>query len=177
MDGNIIGLVAVTMALGIPIAAMYTFYRVRKLRTDERIAAMARGVAVPMEPELSQVARSRRSGILLTAGAIGYIVTFALIGRFEHDAWIACLLRRHSVGLGRRLLPRRVPGAARSDDFLSLTSSSNLPNLGRGYPLPPQILRISNLRTISAQNPEPVGLTGQNPLFKELRRSLEAHDC
>ena len=73
MDGNIIGLVAVTMALGIPIAAMYTFYRVRKLRTDERIAAMARGVAVPMEPELSQVARSRRSGILLTAGAIGYI--------------------------------------------------------------------------------------------------------
>ena len=28
MDGNIIGLVAVTMALGIPMAAMYTFYRV-----------------------------------------------------------------------------------------------------------------------------------------------------
>jgi hypothetical protein len=89
MDGNIIGLVAVTMALGIPIAALYTFYRVRKLRTDERIAAMARGVAVPMEPELSQVARSRRSGILLTAGAIGFIATFALIGRFDHDAWIA----------------------------------------------------------------------------------------
>ena len=79
MDGNIIGLVAVTMALGIPIAALYTFYRVRKLRTDERIAAMARGVAVPMEPELSQVARSRRYGILLTAGAVGYMITFALI--------------------------------------------------------------------------------------------------
>ena len=31
MDGNIIGLVAVTMALGIPIAALYTFYRVRRL--------------------------------------------------------------------------------------------------------------------------------------------------
>ncbi len=60
MDGQIIGLVAVTMALGIPLAALYTFYRVRKLRTDERIAAMARGVTVPMEPELSQVARSRR---------------------------------------------------------------------------------------------------------------------
>ena len=89
MDGNIIGLVAVTMALGIPIAALYTFYRVRKLRTDERIAAMARGVAVPMEPELSQVARSRRYGILLTAGAVGYMITFALIGRFEPDARIA----------------------------------------------------------------------------------------
>jgi hypothetical protein len=77
------------MALGIPIAALYTFYRVRKLRTEERIAALARGVNVPMEPELSQVARSRRSGILLTAAAVGWFVTFSLIGRFEHDAWIA----------------------------------------------------------------------------------------
>ena len=90
MDGDLTGLVAVTMALGIPIAAMYTFYRVRRLRTDERIAAMARGVAVPMEPELSQVARSRRSGILLTAAAIGYMITFAIIARMvDHDAWIA----------------------------------------------------------------------------------------
>ena len=100
MDGNIIGLVAVTMALGIPIAAMYTFYRVRRLHTDERIAAMARGVAVPMEPELSQVARSRRSGILLTALAIGYIVTFSLIARFEHDAWIASYFGIIPLALG-----------------------------------------------------------------------------
>jgi hypothetical protein len=89
MDGQIIGLVAVIMSLGIPIAAMYMFYRVRKLRTDERMAALARGVAVPMEPELSQVASSRRSGILLTAAAVGWIITFSLIGRFEHDAAIA----------------------------------------------------------------------------------------
>ena len=100
MDGNIIGLVAVTMALGIPIAAMYTFYRVRKLRTDEKIAAMARGVAVPMEPELSQVARSRRSGILLTALAIGYIITFSLIARFDHDAWIASYFGIIPLALG-----------------------------------------------------------------------------
>src|SRR5215469_9281124 len=77
------------MALGIPIAGMYTFYRVRKLRTDERIAALARGVNVPMQPELSQMAYSRRSGILLTAAALGWIITFALIGRIEHDAVIA----------------------------------------------------------------------------------------
>ena len=100
MDGNIIGLVAVTMALGIPMAAMYTFYRVRKLRTDERMAAMARGVNVPMEPELSQVARSRRSGILLTAGAIGYMITFALIARFERDAWIASYFGIIPLALG-----------------------------------------------------------------------------
>jgi len=100
MDGQIIGLVAVTMALGIPLAALYTFYRVRKLRTDEKIAAMARGVAVQMEPELSQVARSRRSGILLTSGAIGYIATFSLIARFESDAWIAASFGIIPLALG-----------------------------------------------------------------------------
>ena len=49
MDGELVGLAAVVMSLGIPIAAMYTYYRVRKLRTDERLAALARGVDVPME--------------------------------------------------------------------------------------------------------------------------------
>ena len=100
MDGDLTGLVAVVMALGIPIAGMYTFYRVRKLRTDERIAALARGVNVPMEPELSQVARSRRSGILLTAGAVGWIVTFSMIARFEHDAWMAASFGVIPLALG-----------------------------------------------------------------------------
>lgn len=89
MDGNIVGLAAVVMALGIPMAAMYTFFRVRRLRSEERMAAIARGVDVPMQAELSEAARSRRSGILLVAGAIGYIVTFTLIGRAEPDAMIA----------------------------------------------------------------------------------------
>jgi preprotein translocase subunit Sss1 len=89
MDGNIVGLTAVIMIFGIPMAAMYTFFRVRKLRSEERLAAIARGVDVPMQPELSEAARSRRSGILLVSGAIGYIITFVLIGRFEPDAAIA----------------------------------------------------------------------------------------
>ena len=89
MGGDIIGLVAVIMSLGIPIAAMYTYYRVRKLRTDERMAALARGVDVPMQPDLSEAARSRRSGILLVTGALGYIATFSFIARVEHDAWVA----------------------------------------------------------------------------------------
>ena len=63
MDGSLIGLVAVILIFGVPPAAMYTFYRVRKLRTDERLAALARGVNVPMEPELNEGARSRRWGI------------------------------------------------------------------------------------------------------------------
>ena len=89
MDGNIVGFAAVIMIFGIPMAALYTYYRVRKLRTDERLAALARGVNVPMEPELSQAARSRRSGILLTSAGIGYMIAFALIARAEPDAWMA----------------------------------------------------------------------------------------
>jgi hypothetical protein len=89
MDGNIVGLAAVVMIFGIPMAAMYTFFRVRKLRSEERLAAIARGMEVPMQAELSEAARSRRAGILLVAGAIGYIVTFVLIGRVEPDAMIA----------------------------------------------------------------------------------------
>jgi hypothetical protein len=102
MDGNLVGLVAVIMVFGIPIAAMYTFYHVRKLRTDERLAAIARGVNVPMQPELSEAARSRRSGILLVAGAVGYMITFSLIARTEPDAWVAVAfgIIPLSVGLG-----------------------------------------------------------------------------
>ena len=102
MDGNIVGLAAVVMIFGIPMAAMYTFFRVRKLRTEERLAALARGVDVPMQPELSEAARSRRSGILLVAGALGYILTFVLIGRQEPDAMIAATFGAIplAVGLG-----------------------------------------------------------------------------
>ena len=98
---SIIGLVAVIMIFGIPIAGMYTYYRVRKLRTEERLAALARGLSVPMEPELSQAARSRRAGILLVSASIGYTIAFALIARAEPDAWVGCRLRRDSVR-GRR---------------------------------------------------------------------------
>lgn len=90
MGGDLIGLVAVILSLGIPIAGMYTYYRVRKLRSEERMAALARGVAIPVEPELNQAARSRRAGILLVAGAIGFMVTFGLIARVtgEPDTWV-----------------------------------------------------------------------------------------
>jgi hypothetical protein len=101
VEGDLIPLVAIIMSLGIPIAAMYTFYRVRKLRTEERIAALARGVNVAMEPELSQVARSRRYGILFTAGALGFIITFGIIGRMvDPDAWIAASFGVIPLALG-----------------------------------------------------------------------------
>ena len=90
MEG-LTGLAAVVMFLAVPLAAigMYTFYRVRKLRTEERLAAMQRGASIPMEPELSEAAKSRRYGILLVAGAVGYMTAFTIVARYEPDAMIA----------------------------------------------------------------------------------------
>jgi hypothetical protein len=90
MGGELIGLVAVVLGMGIPLGGMYTYYRVRKLSSEERIAAIARGAVIPAEPELNQTARSRRSGILLISGAIGFIVTFGVIARITRDpeTWI-----------------------------------------------------------------------------------------
>jgi len=102
MDGNFVGLAAVIMIFGIPMAAMYTFFRVRKLRSEERLAAIARGVDVPMAAELSENTHSRRSGILLITDALKYISTFVLIARIEPDSWVAAAfgLIPLAVGIG-----------------------------------------------------------------------------
>jgi len=91
VGGELIGLAAVILGMGIPLGALYTFYRVRKLRSEERLAAIARGVDIPMEPELTQAARSRRAGILLVSGALGYIMTFGWIAQIQadRDVWTA----------------------------------------------------------------------------------------
>jgi hypothetical protein len=89
MDGNIIGLVVVVLIFGMPPAAMYTYYHVRKLRMEERLAAIARGANIAMEPDLSEAARSRRWGILLVAISLGYMAMMAIIARSEPDAWKA----------------------------------------------------------------------------------------
>ncbi|MGH9496033.1 MAG: DUF6249 domain-containing protein [Candidatus Sulfotelmatobacter sp.] len=84
------GFAAVVMALAIPISAfaLYTFYRVRKLRTEERLAAIHRGATVPMEADLSQTAQSRRTGILLISVAVGYMLAFTIVSRYEPDAMV-----------------------------------------------------------------------------------------
>jgi len=102
MNGELIGLVAVTMAFGIPLAAMYTYFRIRKLRTEERLAAIARGTDVPMVAELSESARSRRYGILLCSGAIGFIIAMGLIATIEreHDPWTAAAVAIIPLAIG-----------------------------------------------------------------------------
>jgi hypothetical protein len=71
---------------------MYTYYRVHRLRMEERVAAIARGADVPMEPDLSEAARSRRWGILLSAISLGYVAMMAIIARSEPDAWKAAAI-------------------------------------------------------------------------------------
>jgi peptidoglycan/LPS O-acetylase OafA/YrhL len=104
MTGEFIGLVAVVLTLGIPVAGMYTYYHVRKLRTQERLAAMARGVEIPMVADLSESARSRRAGILLCTGALGVIMAFGFIAQIEHDpeVWVpaAFAIIPMAVGIG-----------------------------------------------------------------------------
>src|SRR5207245_1589199 len=95
MGGELIGLVAVILGMGVPLGALYTYYRVRKLRSEERLAAIARGVDIPLQPELNQAAHSRRAGILLVSGALGYIATFGLIAgsQTDRDIWAMAALR------------------------------------------------------------------------------------
>ncbi len=102
MGGELIGLVAVILGMGVPLGALYTYYRVRKLRSEERLAAIERGVAIPMEPELNQAARSRRSGILLVSGAIGFILTFGLIAQVQadRDIWTVAALGIIPLAIG-----------------------------------------------------------------------------
>lgn len=102
MSGELIGLVAVILFMGIPLGGMYTYYRVRKLRTEERLAALARGVAIPLEPEGNQAMRSRRLAILLVAGAVGFVITFGLIARVtgEPDTWAAAAFGFIPLALG-----------------------------------------------------------------------------
>ena len=85
MGGDLIGLVAVVLTCGIPLAGMYTYYRVRKLRSEEKLAAIARGAEISMEPELSQFGRSRRAGILLVSAGLGLFLTFSMIARVVHE--------------------------------------------------------------------------------------------
>ncbi len=92
MEDGITGLVAVTMFFAVPLGGMFTYYRIRKLRTEEKLAAMARGVDVPMEPELSQAA--------LVAGALGYMIAFALIARTEPEVWKAVAFGVIPLALG-----------------------------------------------------------------------------
>jgi len=95
-----IGFAAVVLAFSVPLAAIYAWYRVRKLRTEERLAAIAKGVQVPIAEELPPHARSRHAAILLIAGGLGYTVTFILLARFDAEAIQAAVFGVIPISIG-----------------------------------------------------------------------------
>jgi hypothetical protein len=95
-----VALVAVILSLSIPLAGIYAWYRVRRLRTEERLAAIAKGVSVPIAEELPPHARSRKSAILLTAGGLGYTLAFMWLARFEPDAMQAAVFGIIPISIG-----------------------------------------------------------------------------
>jgi hypothetical protein len=95
-----IGLVAVVLSFSVPLAAIYAWYRVRKLRTEERLAAIAKGVQVPIADELPPHARSRHAAILLIAAGLGYTLTFVLLAKFDVDAIQAAVFGVIPVSIG-----------------------------------------------------------------------------
>jgi hypothetical protein len=95
-----IGFAAVVLAFAVPLAGIYAWYRVRKLRTEERLAAIAKGVSVPIAEELPPHARSRKAAILLIAGGLGYTLTFMWLARFESDAMQAAVFGIIPIAVG-----------------------------------------------------------------------------
>ncbi len=100
MNVEPVAFAAAVLIFGTPFAAFYTFYRVRRLKTEERLAAIAKGLPVPFEPELPQPARSRRAGLLLMSGGLGYSATFALLSLADHDALAAAAFGVIPVAIG-----------------------------------------------------------------------------
>src|SRR5258708_17600834 len=78
---EITGFAAVIMIFGMPTAilGMYTYYRVRKLRTEERMAAIQRGVAGPREPRLPGTAPDTRYEVVLLSARTGVIPSLPLL--------------------------------------------------------------------------------------------------
>lgn len=102
------------MVLGIVVAALAADYHKRRLQTEERMAAIARGIPLPPEPvpdpgaalmnQRRRVRGLRTAGIVLVAGSLGAaIFAFLLVWILqEHDALVvaACAVVPFAIGLG-----------------------------------------------------------------------------
>src|SRR5260370_261653 len=85
MGGELIGLVAEIVRTGGPLRAPDTHLPPPHHPSVPRPGAIARGVEIPLGAECTQGAYSRRAGILLVWGALGYIAAFGLIAGIQAD--------------------------------------------------------------------------------------------
>ena len=105
------------MILGIVLASYWSNVRKRQIESEERLAAIARGVPPPPTQEelaLSQNrptpnairrrANIRLAGIILVAGAVGtalfFIILWAVIGERDILSGVACALIPFGIGAG-----------------------------------------------------------------------------
>ena len=75
----IIALVATILLFAIPLALIFTTYHLRKLKAEERLKAIEKGLPVPQEPEVPRPARLRGLGMLLVSIGIGFSLAFWLM--------------------------------------------------------------------------------------------------
>jgi len=93
----------VAVILGLPVAGLILAYLFRRLESQERIAAIEKGLST--EPQARDVAsRTRRTGIVLLSAGVGICVGERLLTALEGDMgtriYLALAFIPISVGLG-----------------------------------------------------------------------------
>jgi len=89
-----IPIIAIIMTFLVPIMAFYFWYRVRMLRSKERMLAIEKGIELPPEPvpavkPATPLDSLRRGCVCLGIGVA--LIIFALVaGVFEWSMWFMC---------------------------------------------------------------------------------------
>ena len=93
-------LLAIGGVFSIPIVALVVIYLSRRLKSQERIKAIEKGVPIPFEPAdpRERAATVRRWGIVLVALGLGLIVFFVVVAAVRQE--------RHVIaGVGAAAIP------------------------------------------------------------------------
>ena len=97
---NVEDLLAIGGVFSIPIVALVVMYLSRRLKSQERIKAIEKGVPIPFEPAdpRERAASARRWGIVLIALGLGLIVLFVVVAAVERE-------RHVMTGVGAAAIP------------------------------------------------------------------------
>ena len=93
----------IAIVLGLPLAGLILAYLFRRLESQERIAAMEKGL--PTEPHARDVAsRTRRTGIVLVSAGLGICLGERLLKALEGDMgttiYLGLAVIPISIGIG-----------------------------------------------------------------------------
>ncbi len=97
MDEDVIALIGFFL---VPIVALIVLYFTRRLKTQERLRAIEKGVNIPFEPAdpRERAARTRRWGIVLVAAGLGVIIFSGVMAAVIRD-------RNPLIGAGFAAIP------------------------------------------------------------------------